>query len=559
MLFFRHPVTGSGSALCIFFYRTRSQITHALRISGIRIHACPSPLPPLSKSDRLHPEPTLPEANSITDLAPPSLEDSSTRWHLWTPRIIALLTFAVLLPLYYHVAMRRVEKFNSEDTKLLDHFAGEKKTNVIFHHDQHVYLNLGRLLRLSDYEYVIPRHRMPGYPLLLSLLYSDNDAYEVDPNSKDSRRVSEGYFNRAKQFNIWLSMALIVGLFFFLVCYLPIIESLMSVWAIAWLIFVYKACFVQPEILYDTLSVMLVILMWRQIDHPTWRRGIVTGLVLAAAYFIKSALLPLTALFVACFAIKMIANGILQWRTRGETTSAILMRRWCLDVGRGAIVPVIWLALLSPYLYNTWKFHGSPFWSIHSAHYFWLETPEDKKTWQGLAELALDEEVPADAPTREKYFATHSLGEIVHRFVDGAATTINNIRIYYRETDRFLFHRLGRACLYIGIIFLFPIIRKSRLHFAELLFLGGFMIGYGLLFGWFEPIHAGLRFMLSLYPMAIVLGLWFLNRHADSVQIPRAGIQIHTRAIVMLALAISLASSIHEVVTKSAWKIEGGN
>ncbi|MCB1077845.1 MAG: hypothetical protein KDM64_08475, partial [Verrucomicrobiae bacterium] len=266
----------------------------------------------------------------------------------WLPWIIAALSFAVLLPLYHRVATRRAEKFNS-DTTLLDHFSGDIPTHVIFHHDQHAYLNLGRLLRVDGYDYIIPRHRMPGYPMLLSLLYRDADAYQPTPGKEDPRKISDAFFQRAKTFNIWLSMGCIAAIFLFLACYLPVMESLLAAWSIGWLLFVFKACFVQPEVLFDTLALFVVVLMWRQIARPTWRNGLIAGVALAATYFIKSALLPLIALYVVCQAVSISWRALLSIREGGGGA----WRRFCVETAQAALIPVLWLILLSPYLYQT--------------------------------------------------------------------------------------------------------------------------------------------------------------------------------------------------------------
>lgn len=471
---------------------------------------------------------------------------------------MAILTFLVGLPAFYHVASARAERFNSEETQLVDRFADNTQTHVVFHYDQHVYLNTGRLMKRSGYDYVVPRHRMPGYPFLLSFFYQEADAYPTDPSGNDPRKVSAAYFERAKQFNLWLTMSLITGLFAFFTRYLPVPESLLITWSIAWLVFLFKAPFVQPEILFMSLSLMLIILMWRQLAEPTWTRGVLAGVLLATTYFVKSALLPLVALFLFCLALTSLQQA---WRYRQKqgTLDADFWKAWRVRLTQGALIPLVGCTLLSPYLFKTWQLHGSPFWSVHSAHYYWLEDVDDKKRWKRLAEKAMAGTVPEEAPSAERYFAEHSFGEIVNRFVEGAQGTQKKIRGDYPETERFVFRRLGRTCFVIAILFVIPIARSARWRIPELLFLAGFLIGYALLYGWYNPIRAGLRFMLSLYPVAIALGFWFLARFAGNLKISRLGFQVHTRPFVLLALAISLCVSLHAILTDLAWRIEGGS
>ena len=503
-------------------------------------------------------EPTsqLPSPESGAADPPPS--GSPSRRRAWLTWGFAVLTFLVGLPAFHHVVSERADRFNNEDTRLLDRFADDAQTHVVFHYDQHVYLNTGRLMKRAGYDYVVPRHRMPGYPLLLSLFYDDSDAYPIDPSGNDRRKVSAAYFERAKQFNLWLTMGLVVVLFVFFTRYLPVPESLLITWSIAWLIFLFKAPYVQPEILFISLSLMLIILMWRQLAEPTWTRGIIAGALFAAAYYIKSALLPLDALYLVCLGLTVVivARRGRQDQGAGETSER---PAWLIHLGKGLLVPVVGFALLSPYLFQTWQLHGTPFWSVHSAHYYWLESVDEKKRWKGLAEQAMEGTVPEDAPSARRYFAEHTAGEIVTRFIEGTRATQKGIRRDYPETERFVFRRLGRTCLVIGILFLVPVALSARRRIPELLFLSGFLVGYALLYGWYNPIRAGLRFMLSLYPVAIALGFWFLARFAGTLKIPRLGFQVHTRPFVLLALAISLGVSIHAILTDLAWRIEGGS
>lgn len=266
----------------------------------------------------------------------------------------AVLSFAILLPAYHHVATRRADRFNS-DVKLTDHFRGGEATDVIFHHDQHVYLNLGRLMRINHYHYVVPRQRTPGFPFLLSLFYRDADAYAPDGDD-DPRRVGEAYFERAKRFCVLLSMGAIVAVFFLARGRgMPMTESILFTWAVAWLLFVFRAPFVQPEILFQTLALAMFLSLGRQIAAPTWRGGVLAGLAAAAVYGVKSACLPALGWFVAVFGLRQLAS---LWR--GRRREGLAWKSWLSEVAKGAVVPVVFVAALSPYLSRTWRLYGSP-------------------------------------------------------------------------------------------------------------------------------------------------------------------------------------------------------
>ncbi len=121
------------------------------------------------------------------DGAETKLSHSKTKaatYRRFVPWIVVALVFSICLPLYYSTAKKREAIFNpnNENSSFLDSTDTDKvKVHVIFHHDQHVYMNLGRLLKRSNYDYFLPRQRTPGYPILLSLLYDESLAYEGEP------------------------------------------------------------------------------------------------------------------------------------------------------------------------------------------------------------------------------------------------------------------------------------------------------------------------------------------------------------------------------------------
>ena len=148
-------------------------------------------------------------SSTATDPASQKSNSPGRNWFECAGWIVASLVLAASLLAFYQISQKRIEKFNPNELLPIEDARAKEKREAVLHHDQHVYLNTGRLIKRSGYQYVLPRHRTPGYPFLLSFLYSDDDAYEpVD--EKDSRKVSDAYFSRGKQFNVLLALGLIL-------------------------------------------------------------------------------------------------------------------------------------------------------------------------------------------------------------------------------------------------------------------------------------------------------------------------------------------------------------
>lgn len=472
-------------------------------------------------------------------------------------RVVTGVLFAAVVPVYLVAVTRHADRHNS-DQKAISAIDG-RAVPMVFHHDQHVYLNNGRMLRRSGYTYVVPRHRTPGYPALLSLFYGEKDAYPVTEG--DPRRVSDAYFERAKVFNRWLAVAYILALFLFTRRALSPWSALMFAWAVGWFVYYPLAAYVQPEVLFMTLSFVAFVLLARQTIAPTWARGLFLGVLLGATYLVKAAILPMVPLFCFCFALKYLAQAWRDWRG-----GRFDWRPWLMAVGRGVVVPAVFFALLSPYFYRTWRMHGSPVWSVHSAHFMWMEDREDKRRWRHLLSLLEDGgEAPADAPSRERYFRHHTWRDFIVRSLDGTEISLRMIDRENRAGYRFVERRLGRTSAFVLVLCalaaLAPALRRrgivvegggERLPLADLRrhwylvpYLALYLAGYSLLYGAYATFGAGTRLFLSMAP-CVIYGLWLiLERYPPDLAFPPGGgRKIPGRVLFRIVMALCLIGSL---------------
>lgn len=480
------------------------------------------------------------------------------RWNKRTEWMVVVAVFAISVPVFFFFATEKAELHNSGMSPHIDR-KGENY-HIVFDYDQHPYLNAGRQFRESNYQWTMPRHRMPGYSYILSTLFDQETAY---PKTRaNPRKVSDGFFERGKLLNILLSIGVLIGVFAFLRLWLPAIESLIVTWGFGWCLAIFKAPYVQPENLFYLTFAISFLLVWNQLRKPTWTGGILAGLALAATYFLKSAVTPLIALFIACFALKVLAALFVEWRqVRAGDRDAISWGVFATYIARGVVVPVTFLALMTPYFLNTWKIHGEPFWDVHSKYYMWMEDRTDKYKWRDLGIADPDFESPEgeEAPSFGKFWREHSLRDFFYRFRDG----FNDLRARVNKDYHGAYVMAKKVCLIAALAIcvvcwrrLLPLLRE---RWPEALLVFGFFIGYSLLYGWYEKIGVGPRLMLGLYLPFLITSMLVIQRFGDqTVRIPKTPIRFNPRYLANAVIAAMILVNAVLVLSRDLWAIEGG-
>lgn len=464
-------------------------------------------------------------------------------------RWVVLALFAVLLPVFHHSATEKAEKDNTGVT--------ERGYDVIFDYDQHPYLNVARKLRDENFRWVTPRHRMPGYSLLLIPLYDPETAHEIDPTGEDPRRAGDAFFRRGKAFNIFLSLATLCLLYLFSRRWMPRVEALIVTWAFGLLLAVFKAPYVQPEVIFYLTFTVSFVLLLRQLEAPTWRNGLLSGAALAATFLLKSAVIPLIALFVACFALRAVVDAILRARRDGLAAAWRPLPRL---VALGVLPLIIFCALLSPYLWNTWKLFGSPFWDAHSKHYMWMDTAEEKYKWRDLRISEPDFVAPPgeEPPNVKKYLAEHSLADIVRRPVEGWEVLLPRVAKDYGALFKFIDQFCFMAVLMVAVLHWREVLAAFQSHWSAVLMVAGFFIGYSLLYSWYVAIRVGPRLILGLALPLIFVCLWFISRFGGEFRVPRVGWRVNDRNVARAILGVAVAVLGWRVLRTDLWMVEGG-
>ena len=375
--------------------------------------------------------------------------------------------------------------------------------------DQDAYLNYARRMRESGYSATGDRNRMPIYPFLQSLIDR--------PDLAQPER-----FERGKLFNTALAMLLLAALFAVLRMRLATLQAATLTLIAAFTVFVYRAPYVQAELLYYVLSFLSFLLFLEVILRPRVGVSILAGVAAAAAHLTKAAMLPGLALFVCA----MLALS--SWR--------LLQRREARGLLHLAIVVFSFLIVVYPYISTSKRVFGRWFYNVNTTFYMWYDTHEQVMTGtrvhgdrQGWPDLP-----PEQIPTMRRYLREHSASQILSRITSGL---LKAHRAAMRSYGYYKFVLLfaGFAAFALVLREFGEIAARSRAprqpragperarHVAAALFAAGWIGGYLILVAWVSGTNPGItRLSLQVFlPLMAVLS-WLATRGDDVA--PRLGL-----------------------------------
>jgi len=360
--------------------------------------------------------------------------------------------------------------------------------------DQNAYMDCARKMSQSHYRYVTPRNRMPIYPFLLSLMYRQG-------------MPTSAFFNLCKAFNIFLSCALLVGLFFLLKRSLDRMSALSLVTVFAFTLFAFKAGYVQCEMLFFSLFLASFLLLCTCLLRSSIVLGLSSGIVLGVTHLTKASTLPLLGLFV----VFGLGRGL--WSYLREKKKMPFL---CV-----ALVILSFFFVTGRYFWTSKRIYGRAFYNVNTTLYVWcdswsecMEGPHahgDATSWPQL---------PADQmPSPRKYFKRHGIEVLWLRPLFGLRQML-----YYWTMGSFGTTGFAVCYLVVTAVLIFRRARESLRRAAKrpflLLFAMGFFAGYLYAYMWYAPIACGPRFFLSLY-MPLLVGLVWIQK---KLSLPRVRI-----------------------------------
>lgn len=355
--------------------------------------------------------------------------------------------------------------------------------------DQDAYIRYSIRLAETDGAYIGDHNRMPIYPWIQSLHY-------------DSALSEDEYFARAKHVNIALTIPILLGILLIYTRFFSNFVAMNMFLLTTFMVYIFKAAYIQTELLYYALFFGVFLLMARMFVKPSFALAIITGAMIGIAHLTKASVLPGLALFIVFFA----AKAVFQWRN------------WRHFAYLGLIV-AMFLAVVWPYIRTSKEVFGHYFYNVNSTFYIWYDSWEEAVNgvrqhgdYVGWPDMPEDE-----IPSMQKYLSEKSVGEIVERVWLGVLETVR--RHTYRGGYGYIWYVIALT-LAAGYFAYRTYRSPHESAFLKLLweykflivFFLAFMIGHYLLYAFYVPIHPGQRFLLTLFLPYTFAMMWVMQQ-----------------------------------------------
>ncbi len=405
--------------------------------------------------------------------------------------------------------------------------------------DQSAYLNYAGKMARSGYAHVGDRNRMPVYPFLLSLLH--------DPGAPEAES-----FERGKRFNATLSLLLLAALAVFLLRLFPPLAAFNLIVVAAFTVFVFKAAYVQCELLYYALGLVTFLLMCEALARPGWPGGLMAGGAAALTHLTKAAILPGVVLFL------LVVGGRGVWRlARPEEASG--RRPGLRDLATAAAAATAFLLVLYPYIGTSKRVFGRWFYNVNTTFYMWYDTHEQVMTG---TRLAGDREgwprLPADQiPGAGLYLREHGADAIARRMLDGLVRLrANAARSYGWARYLLLYAALAGAAAAIDPRRAWRILRERA---GVALFAGLHLSAYALLYAWISATNSGVTRLTLQQFLPLLISLAAVAAALDRPVAAVRGRRLSLVLVFNLALLPLLAYDLHDIVTRRILTMYGGS
>ncbi len=302
-----------------------------------------------------------------------------------------------------------------------------------------------------------------------------------------------------------------------------------------------RAVYFQPEPLYYLFFFLTwVCAIKLLLKNDVWMHALL-GLVGGLAYLAKTSVEPLLLGWFVVAGLRFCREGL----RRGEFAEE---RSWtCRQHLIGLLVfAFAWLAVTGP-RYAAAEERWGEYRFSYPAAWMWMDDFQDGFAWMGQhPNRAALEAIPGqERPSAARYLRTHSVEQAKDRLFNGTREKVTQFlapkpvkpkkdgsfagwKVLLEQRGLYLG---GLAAVISGAALLVWSRRRAVDHWglalpsgawAVALFTGGSAVGYALLYGWYEPIGRGDRFMLSLYLPLVFCLVWGSERLMDLAAMRRA-------------------------------------
>ena len=380
--------------------------------------------------------------------------------------------------------------------------------------DQSAYMNHAREFARTDFAYIGGRNRMPAYPALMSLFYTDGMS-------------DQEFFALGKRAGIALGIAVLAVAFIVFRLSGRREDAITGTLVAMFTVFAFKSPYFQAEVLYYGIGLVLFYLLLSLIQRPNITTALLAGCLGGIGHLTKASILPVILLASVCLIGRMSSE---LWR-RGHSMGAQNDRApsagttVALHAGCVVIFLSTFLLVISPYILTSKERFGQYFYNVNSTFYMWYDSWEEAKagtrahgdrfSWPDM----LDEDIPSP----RNYFRDHNIAEIAWRLARGFAIVA--------AFSIFLSYGYGPFMLiYITVTGMFfvqhrdspPFKRILRENHPAIFFVAAYFLGYLTLYAWFTPIAAAHRYNLSLFLPAMLLcvgSFSFFRKHEMSIRV----------------------------------------
>lgn len=400
--------------------------------------------------------------------------------------------------------------------------------------DQGAYITYARQMSATQYSVVGGRNQMPVYPAIISLI--------VRPE-----QTPERLFEQAKYLNVVISIVVLFGIYFLVRRSVPVFESLTLTLIVAFTVYVYRAGYVQSELLFYGLFFLSFLLALSSLAKPHFVVAGLAGLAMGIAYLTKASVLPLLVAYSFWGVV-----GALRARKSAEEQRSTVRA-----VAVTALVSLIFLVTVFPYIQTSKQQFGRWFYNVNTTIYMWADSwDEVKHVMSGTGDREHWPDVaPELLPSPTRYFSEHSVGQIAQRIAAGMWTS--EFRHLVEKPFGY-----GKYLIFYALIAL-AVVARTRERVVEACFANGRWIetafvvsvvaGYMIAYAFYSPIVRGPRLILALYVPTMFSIFWLLSRKSIAEQplwsSERYELRMnHVHAAALVSLAIDVVFRLPNVI-----------
>jgi hypothetical protein len=393
------------------------------------------------------------------------------------------------------------------------------------------------------------RAQMPFYPFLQSFMY--------EPDLPD-----EAYFVRGKYFNIVLSFLMLLGISFVFKKHFPWPYTVNLILITAFTVFIFKAAYFHAALTFCFLNFCVFLLMCKMLSSPSWKLGILTGVMLGVAHLTKASILLGLELFVVFSLAKVAYLFYLKLTDKAPASLAPKSSRKALfyQLLCVGLVVVSFLGTVYPYISTSKEYFGKYFYNVSTTFYMWYDSwdevkqgtkaHKDRKGWPDMP--------PEEIPSAGKYLREHTAQQIIGRIVNGLGVLNSDCKSSYGYYKYVLIYF---AFFLVEVILNFRYnLKLAAQHPFILLFCLSYFVVYVLGYAWYMAIMVGNRLILAQFlPFMFSISYVICAQPSRYLPIQPKGVRLRLLDVLNVSVLLILVVDVYFILTERIVTMYGGS